>query len=64
MPILEYECTKCGERFEEYRQSRELNRPKYDKIKCPKCGAEETQRVYSTFSTVSSCNDTGYVSSG
>ena len=50
MPIYEYECQKCGEKFE-------LRRGFTDndiEIKCPKCGAEHPQRVFSVFSTSSS----------
>ena len=64
MPVIEYKCTKCGERFDEYRHSRDVAKTQFDKIKCPACGAEDPQRVYSTFSTVSSDNDPYYVSSG
>ena len=67
MPIYEYECVNCGERFEVYHHSRDINKTEESQIKCPKCGAEGPQRVYSTFGTGFSCttsNDTGYVSSG
>ena len=70
MPIFEYECTKCGERFEKFQHSKDVTKTQFDKIKCPVCGAEDPQRVYSTFGTCSSCSssssggDTGYVSSG
>ncbi len=50
MPIYEYECEKCGERFE-------LRRGMADRdsdISCPKCGAEKPRRVFSGFATSSS----------
>jgi len=50
MPLYEYECSKCGEKFE-------LRRSLADKdsdINCPKCGAKAPKRVLSLFSTTSS----------
>ncbi|MFC1933708.1 zinc ribbon domain-containing protein [Chloroflexota bacterium] len=50
MPIYEYECEKCGERFE-------LRRSIADKdsdISCPKCEAKEPRRVFSVFAMGSS----------
>jgi len=50
MPIYEYECEKCGERFE---LRRSINNSD-SKIRCPKCETEKTQRVFSMFTTSSS----------
>jgi putative FmdB family regulatory protein len=47
MPVYEYECPKCGEKFE-------LRRNIADKdsdISCPKCGAKAPKRILSLFST-------------
>ncbi len=47
MPVYEYKCKKCGEKFELRRgffQIRGL-------IKCPKCGSEDAERIFSTFNT-------------
>ena len=47
MPIYEYKCLVCGEKFE-------MHLSLYDndiKLKCPKCGAEKPRRVLSVFST-------------
>ena len=58
MPIYEYECSKCGNKFE-------MRRGLTDKdasLKCPKCGAAQPKRVFSTFSTNQSteaCASTG-----
>ena len=46
MPIYEYECTKCGERFELRRNIADSDRD----IKCPQCKSEYPRRVISTFS--------------
>ncbi|NOY68391.1 MAG: zinc ribbon domain-containing protein [Deltaproteobacteria bacterium] len=48
MPIYEYECTKCGHKFEELIFSRTDVKPE-----CPKCGAKHTKRLISasSFST-------------
>ena len=46
MPIYEYECQKCGEKFEDF------SWPDEDKklLKCPKCGDDKVKRVISSFS--------------
>lgn len=49
MPIYEYECHKCGERFEQFRSLKASD----SEVKCPKCGAEHPIRVFSTFATSS-----------
>ena len=46
MPIYEYECRKCGTRFE--RLIRNATRDVPDK--CPKCGAAKPEKVLSAFS--------------
>jgi len=52
MPIYEYECTKCGDRFELRRSIADSD----SEIKCPHCGKEQPRRVFSTFGTASSTN--------
>ncbi len=50
MPIYEYECEKCGERFEQFRHISDSD----SEIKCPQCGVEHPRRVFSTFAWGSS----------
>ncbi|TET74512.1 MAG: zinc ribbon domain-containing protein [Dehalococcoidia bacterium] len=50
MPVYEYECTKCGQRFELRRGMADRD----DEIRCPRCGAESPRRVFSVFATGSS----------
>jgi putative FmdB family regulatory protein len=50
MPIYEYECTKCGERFE---LRRSIGDDDSD-LRCPKCEAEHPRKVFSLFATGSS----------
>jgi len=45
MPIYEYECLKCGHKFELRRQMTDSD----SNIICPKCGTEKPQRVISAF---------------
>ncbi|MDY6845419.1 MAG: zinc ribbon domain-containing protein [Thermodesulfobacteriota bacterium] len=47
MPIYEYECQKCNERFEILQKLSE------DKnvVECPQCHTYNTQRVLSLFSS-------------
>ncbi len=46
MPIYEYRCEACAERFEELLSSSDKPAPP-----CPKCGSANVVRVYSPFST-------------
>jgi putative FmdB family regulatory protein len=50
MPIYEYECIKCGKKFELLRSMSDSDR----NIECPECGADNTRRVFSIFSSASS----------
>jgi len=52
MPIYEYECLDCGDKFEDFRSFGERDR----EIKCPSCGSKNTKRVVSVFACGSSCN--------
>jgi putative FmdB family regulatory protein len=54
MPIYEYECIECGEKFEEFCR-RSDNKESDDKITCPNCGTEKVERVFSTFGTFPAC---------
>jgi putative FmdB family regulatory protein len=42
MPLFEYECLECGERFEALVVG--AKRPA-----CPECGSEDLQKLLSTF---------------
>jgi putative FmdB family regulatory protein len=46
MPIYEYRCEKCEERFEEYLSTSETPAPP-----CPSCGSEDVKRLLSQIST-------------
>jgi len=50
MPIYEYECLSCGERFDVCRSMSDRD----SEIKCPKCGTENLRRIFSLFTTGSS----------
>ena len=45
MPIYEYSCQQCGQRFEQLVRSMSSA----DKFKCPKCGSAKTARALSVF---------------
>lgn len=45
MPIYEYRCVQCDERFEELVQASAEPPP------CGKCGSPEVVRIYSSFVT-------------
>jgi putative FmdB family regulatory protein len=46
MPIYEYRCASCSERFEEL-----VRRPE-DAVACPECGGTEAERLLSVFAGV------------
>ncbi|MCG0275562.1 MAG: zinc ribbon domain-containing protein [Thermosediminibacteraceae bacterium] len=64
MPVYEYRCNCCGNRFEALRKLEERDVP----IECPGCKSSNTRREVSTFGTTkssgasklsSSCSNTG-----
>lgn len=55
MPLYEYACKNCGEKFEELRSLNDADRSNA----CPKCGSKSARRVMSTFATGSSKTDVG-----
>ncbi len=48
MPIYEYDCTKCGKRFEVLVRSKSDLNPS-----CPKCGAARPVKALSAFAVAS-----------
>ena len=46
MPLYEYACEQCGNKFEQL--VRTMN-TETAKVKCPKCGSEKTARALSVF---------------
>ena len=58
MPIFEFKCKNCGEKFEKLVFSTDK-----DKIKCPKCKSEDVSKVFSVFASKgasSGCTSTGF----
>ncbi|MBI5042974.1 MAG: zinc ribbon domain-containing protein [Nitrospirae bacterium] len=47
MPIYEYKCKKCEHTFEIIQKSTKEK----EGLICPRCGAKETERVLSSFSS-------------
>ena len=47
MPMYEYRCENCGEKFEKLRRMSEAD----SGLKCPKCQSELVRRMYSAFAT-------------
>lgn len=48
MPIYEYKCNKCGEKFEAWVKLGQGN-----EVKCTKCGSENLEKLVSAFSSCS-----------
>ena len=58
MPVYEYECQECGEKFEQFRSISSDD----SEVECPKCNTKEPKRVMSAFATCCSdenCSPTG-----
>ncbi len=49
MPLYEYVCATCEEKFEELRSASQADAP----ATCPECGSTETARQFSSFATAS-----------
>ncbi len=59
MPIYEYKCKKCGDKFELRLGLFHNNKS----VKCPKCGSDDPERVISSFMTDCSSSRSGSCSS-
>jgi putative FmdB family regulatory protein len=46
MPIYDYRCRECDERFEELARNPDV------KVDCPTCGAAEAERLLSVFAGI------------
>ncbi len=57
MPLYEFVCTNCREKFEN------LCRSEVDSLSCPSCGAK-AKRVFSTFRSTRSSSGGSPASSG
>jgi putative FmdB family regulatory protein len=47
MPIYEYKCSECGERFEKWQRSMSCE----EAARCLKCGSQRVKRAVSLFAT-------------
>jgi len=45
MPLYEYHCRRCGNRFEKLRRIKDAD----SNLECPKCRSMEVERQFSTF---------------
>ncbi|MEA1959619.1 MAG: zinc ribbon domain-containing protein [Chloroflexota bacterium] len=59
MPLYEYQCTKCGEKFEVRQPIGEDG----SRLNCPSCKTGKPQKLISTFSSTSSGGYSGIGSS-
>jgi putative FmdB family regulatory protein len=55
MPLYEYRCPQCGNRFEQLRRMTEADCG----VICPQCQSEKVQRMFSTFATSGGCGPAG-----
>jgi putative FmdB family regulatory protein len=54
MPIYEFKCDRCGKEFEEVVYTSTI-----DRVTCPQCGAKETRKLISVFSSCRPSKDGG-----
>lgn len=54
MPVYEYRCAKCGERFEKFVRSASAQA----EVVCPRCGSTEVQKMVSLFGLTGSTSTT------
>jgi len=47
MPIYEYRCQQCGEKFEKLVRSFSSD----PEVRCPKCGGRKVEKTFSLFGT-------------
>ena len=59
MPIFEYFCKNCGEKFETLVFSSQTG-----PVKCEKCGSEQTEKLMSTFASGGTGNNGSSFSGG
>jgi len=55
MPIYEYRCKQCGEKFEAFRGIND----KDDEVICPKCGVKKPHRTFASFFSFGSSESRG-----
>ncbi len=46
MPVFEYKCSECNEKFEKLHKSSSQK----DDISCPKCNSTNNKKLFSSFS--------------
>jgi putative FmdB family regulatory protein len=46
MPVFEYKCTSCGNKYEIYHPVKENK----EDIVCPECKSNKSEKLFSTFS--------------
>ena len=54
MPIYEYRCKECGGSFEAL-----LHRLDGEIIKCPSCGSEDVEKMFSSYAIMMGASTTG-----
>ena len=59
MPIFEFRCKECGEKFETLVFSSQS-----EPVKCENCGSEQTEKLMSTFASAGFANGSSYSGGG
>jgi putative FmdB family regulatory protein len=61
MPMFEFTCKKCGNRFEDLMTLAELEK---ETPACPKCESKKVERGFSAFATGSGTGSSGSAGGG
>lgn len=65
MPIFEYRCEKCGNKFDKF--YRNLEEESREKMACPSCDSDRLRKLVSLFGlggNTAGCSTTGSFKSG
>lgn len=57
MPMYEYRCRECGEKYEQLRRMQDADID----LECPECGATNIERLVSGFAMSGNCAPGGFV---
>lgn len=60
MPVFEYKCAGCGEKYEVLVKSAE----KEGEVSCPRCNSKDNRKLFSAFSAKVSASPGNYDSCG
>lgn len=58
MPVYEYRCKRCGEKFDKWVRSMSAQ----EEVNCPRCGSREVEKAISLFGVTGGAHSSSTVS--